>query len=179
MAGLNPTSTGQNMFSWKHDVLSRVSSNWPMTNSLKLLVQTSVFFFTIELFISLKSTVYFCKFIYSHLISSVCICTHMWRSSVRVKWSGCPEFKSWKRLLVFRFSLNLLFSFQLWENRRAGWVLSPWKTERKLTPNSKAVELHKKIDLLLHPARSRNVGLISTQYIYIYIYIYMKVTEKA
>ena len=45
----------------------------------------------------------------------------------RRKWTRRHEFKSWTRLIIFHIALiHLLFSFQLWVNSRADWVLQPW-----------------------------------------------------
>ena len=74
-----------------------------------------------------KQSVYGWKYIHIYWRCLWCnVCAHR-------KWTWLPKFKSWTRLFVFRIMLVplgklwiQLFSFHLWVNNRADWVLQPW-----------------------------------------------------
>ena len=78
------------------------------------------------------------------------------------------EFKSWLRLFVFHIELIplgkvwiQLFFLQSWERSCADWVLYVWQlAEEKEKSEFKPVELHLKIDIVLHPAQAE--GLVNT-----------------
>ena len=91
----------------------------------------------------------------------------------RRKWTRRHEFKSWTKKRAFHIALIplgkvwiQLFSFQLWLNSRADWVLQPWLgnySKRRKTVSSNLLKLRLKIDLVPYPARAK--GLLN-MYVY-------------